>query len=172
MLDHGDASVCTIHPGFDVDLIVDTDAVSMTRVFAGIDTLAQARERGTVRISTVRRDSCGRSPGGSCGARSRRPSAPGRCRSRRPASESRLVVSPYPSEGDVTVTKSRVQGAVGPNVAAGRGGRSARSPTRPPPDGRASLEAGAAVKNVSNARSPTGRRLMHEVPAWSDERAV
>lgn len=50
VLDRGDASVCMIHPGYDVDLVVSTDAVAMTRVFAGIDTLAEARRRGVVRI--------------------------------------------------------------------------------------------------------------------------
>lgn len=50
VLDRGDASVCKTHPGFDSDLLVDTDTVSMTRVFAGIDTLDEARQRGAVRL--------------------------------------------------------------------------------------------------------------------------
>lgn len=50
VIDRGDASVCTVHPGFDVDLTVFTDAVAMTRVFAGIDTLAEAQQRGVVRL--------------------------------------------------------------------------------------------------------------------------
>jgi DNA-binding HxlR family transcriptional regulator len=50
VVDRGDASVCTNHPGFDSDVTVFTDAVSMTRVFAGIDTLAEAREREAVRL--------------------------------------------------------------------------------------------------------------------------
>ena len=50
VIDRGEASVCKTHPGFDPDLLVDTDTVAMTRVFAGIDTLAEARQRGTVRL--------------------------------------------------------------------------------------------------------------------------
>lgn len=50
VLDRGEPSVCVKHPGFDSDIIVTTDAASFMRVFSGIDTLADARRRGTVAI--------------------------------------------------------------------------------------------------------------------------
>lgn len=50
VLDRGEPSVCVKHPGFDPDLVVITDAASLMRVFAGIDELAAARDRGTVTI--------------------------------------------------------------------------------------------------------------------------
>jgi len=50
VLDRGDPSVCIKHPGFDSDLIVVTDAVSMMRVFSGIVTLGRAVDDGTVEI--------------------------------------------------------------------------------------------------------------------------
>ena len=46
VLDRGDPSVCVKHPGFDSDVVVTTDAVSMMRVFSGIDTLAEAVANG------------------------------------------------------------------------------------------------------------------------------
>lgn len=48
VLDRGDASVCMKPPGFDTDVLVITDAVSMMRVFSGIETLAEAIDEGTV----------------------------------------------------------------------------------------------------------------------------
>jgi hypothetical protein len=51
ILDRGDPSVCIKHPGFESDLIVDTDGVAMMRVFAGIDTLGEAVRKGGVRLS-------------------------------------------------------------------------------------------------------------------------
>jgi DNA-binding HxlR family transcriptional regulator len=51
VLDNGEPSVCMKFPGFDVDLIVRTDAVSMMRVFSGQKALLAAREDGTVQIS-------------------------------------------------------------------------------------------------------------------------
>ena len=50
IFDRGQASVCISHPGFEPDLIVTTDSVSMMRVFIGIDELATAKAKGTVRI--------------------------------------------------------------------------------------------------------------------------
>jgi DNA-binding HxlR family transcriptional regulator len=50
VLDRGEPSVCIKHPGFDSDLIVTTDPVSFMRVFSGIETLLDARSRGTVAI--------------------------------------------------------------------------------------------------------------------------
>jgi DNA-binding HxlR family transcriptional regulator len=50
VLDRGEPSICVKHPGFDSDLIVTTDAVSFTRVFSGIESLADARRNGTVVI--------------------------------------------------------------------------------------------------------------------------
>jgi DNA-binding HxlR family transcriptional regulator len=50
ILDRGDSSVCIKHPGFDSDIVVQTDAVAMTRVFAGIDTLPEAIRKDDVRL--------------------------------------------------------------------------------------------------------------------------
>ena len=50
VLDRGDVSVCAQHPGFDSDLVVRTDAVSMARVFNGLTTLGQAVDEGTVEL--------------------------------------------------------------------------------------------------------------------------
>ena len=50
VLDRGEPSVCVRHPGFDNDLVVTTDAVSLMRVFSGIDELADARRQGRVVI--------------------------------------------------------------------------------------------------------------------------
>lgn len=55
VLDRGEPSVCIKHPGFDSDLVVTTDPVAMMRVFSGIDTLDEAKARGTVRIDGVPR---------------------------------------------------------------------------------------------------------------------
>ncbi len=50
VLDRGDVSVCAQHPGFDSDLVVRTDAVSMARVFNGLTSLGQAVDDGTVEL--------------------------------------------------------------------------------------------------------------------------
>lgn len=50
VLDRGEPSVCTRHPGFDSDVVVTTDAAAFMRVFAGMTTLADARREGTVVI--------------------------------------------------------------------------------------------------------------------------
>ena len=50
LLDHGEPSVCVKHPGFDVDLVVATDPVSMMRVFSGITTLDAAVADDKIRI--------------------------------------------------------------------------------------------------------------------------
>jgi DNA-binding HxlR family transcriptional regulator len=50
MLDRGEPSVCTTHPGFEPDLVVITDSLSFMRVFAGLDDLTTALESGAVRI--------------------------------------------------------------------------------------------------------------------------
>jgi DNA-binding HxlR family transcriptional regulator len=50
VLDHGEPSVCVKDPGFDVDLVVATDPVSMMRVFSGITTLAAAIADDKIRI--------------------------------------------------------------------------------------------------------------------------
>ena len=42
--------MCVKHPGFDVDLVVATDPVSMMRVFSGITTLAEAVADDKIRI--------------------------------------------------------------------------------------------------------------------------
>jgi DNA-binding HxlR family transcriptional regulator len=51
VLDRGEPSVCVKHPGFDSDLWVVTDAASLMRVFAGIESLGEARHRGTVTLN-------------------------------------------------------------------------------------------------------------------------
>ena len=50
VLDRGEPSVCMNHPGFDTDVLVTTDPVSLIRVFSGIDALRVARDAGRVRI--------------------------------------------------------------------------------------------------------------------------
>jgi DNA-binding HxlR family transcriptional regulator len=50
VLDREECSVCMNHPGFEVDLVVTTDAVAFMRVFVGVETLADAQAAGTVRI--------------------------------------------------------------------------------------------------------------------------
>jgi hypothetical protein len=50
VVDRGDASVCAQHPGFDSDLVVRTDAVSMARVFSGLTTLRQATADGAIEL--------------------------------------------------------------------------------------------------------------------------
>lgn len=50
VLDRGEPSVCMIHPGYDADVVVTTDALTFTRVFAGLESLADATARGGVRI--------------------------------------------------------------------------------------------------------------------------
>ena len=53
ILDRGEPSVCNSHPGFDADLLVTTDPISMMRVFSGIENLSAARAAGRVRIDGV-----------------------------------------------------------------------------------------------------------------------
>ena len=55
VLDRGEPAVCMTHPGFDPDLVVSTDSVSLMRVFAGVDDLAAARASGRVRIDGLPR---------------------------------------------------------------------------------------------------------------------
>jgi DNA-binding HxlR family transcriptional regulator len=50
VLDRREPSVCVKHPGFESDIRVATDPVSLMRVFAGIETLNDARRRGTVTL--------------------------------------------------------------------------------------------------------------------------
>ncbi|MGH9271554.1 MAG: winged helix-turn-helix transcriptional regulator [Ilumatobacteraceae bacterium] len=54
MFEDGQPSVCTSHPGFEPDVFVTTDTLSLSRVFSGIDELADARARGKVRIEGPR----------------------------------------------------------------------------------------------------------------------
>lgn len=51
VLDRGEPSVCLKHPGFDTDVLVTTDALSMLRVFSGITPLQQALADGTVALA-------------------------------------------------------------------------------------------------------------------------
>jgi DNA-binding HxlR family transcriptional regulator len=48
VLDRGDASLCQKHPGFEADLVVVTDAMTMTRIFSGIISLDDAMEAGSL----------------------------------------------------------------------------------------------------------------------------
>jgi DNA-binding HxlR family transcriptional regulator len=50
MFEEREPSMCTSHPGFEPDLCVTTDSVSMMRVFSGIEDLADARADGKVRL--------------------------------------------------------------------------------------------------------------------------
>lgn len=50
VLDRGEPSVCVKHPGFDSDVVVITDAVSMMRVFSGIITLGSSLADGSVSV--------------------------------------------------------------------------------------------------------------------------
>lgn len=50
VLERGDTSVCVQHPGFEPDVVITTEPVSMMEVFAGITTLAAARRAGTVEV--------------------------------------------------------------------------------------------------------------------------
>lgn len=50
VLDRGEPSVCIKHPGFDTDLLVRTDAMTMQRVFSGLSSVAAAVETGALRL--------------------------------------------------------------------------------------------------------------------------
>ncbi|KAB2346933.1 winged helix-turn-helix transcriptional regulator [Actinomadura rudentiformis] len=51
VLDRGEPSVCTDHPGFPPDVIVLTDPVALMRVFSGIVTFPQATAIGAVTLT-------------------------------------------------------------------------------------------------------------------------
>lgn len=51
VLDRGEPSVCVKHPGFESDVFVRTDPVSMMRVFSGITSLRSAVAEGTVQLA-------------------------------------------------------------------------------------------------------------------------
>ncbi len=50
VLDRGEPSVCNKHPGFETDICVETDPVSLMRVFSGIVSLSDAQLDGSVQI--------------------------------------------------------------------------------------------------------------------------
>ena len=50
VLDRGEPSVCMKHPGFDSDMIVRTEPVSMMRVFSGNTSLADAVATGSIEL--------------------------------------------------------------------------------------------------------------------------
>jgi DNA-binding HxlR family transcriptional regulator len=50
VLDRGEASVCIQHPGFDPDVVITSTTPALAKVFAGIDTWAEAVAAQTVRI--------------------------------------------------------------------------------------------------------------------------
>ena len=50
VLDRGEPSLCTKHPGFDTDVLVTTTGLTMTRIFAGIISLSEALEAGTLEL--------------------------------------------------------------------------------------------------------------------------
>jgi len=51
VLDRGEPSVCTSHPGFGSDVIISTDPVALMRVFSGIIDLSAARASGDVEVT-------------------------------------------------------------------------------------------------------------------------
>ncbi|KAA1424704.1 transcriptional regulator [Mumia zhuanghuii] len=51
VLDRGEPSVCTSHPGFDTDVVVSAEPVALMRVFSGIVSLRTARATGQVVLS-------------------------------------------------------------------------------------------------------------------------
>lgn len=51
MLEHGTASVCTTHPGFDVDLVVSATTVALSEVFNGHTHWMHAVESGAIEIA-------------------------------------------------------------------------------------------------------------------------
>ena len=55
VFDRGEPAVCMTHPGFESDVVVSTDSLSMMRVFSGVDELAAARASGRVRIEGLPR---------------------------------------------------------------------------------------------------------------------
>jgi DNA-binding HxlR family transcriptional regulator len=50
VMDRGDVSVCSQHPGFDSDLIVRTGSLPMARVFNGLTTLERAVDAGDIEL--------------------------------------------------------------------------------------------------------------------------
>lgn len=50
VMDRGDVSMCSQHPGFESDLIVRTGSLPMARVFNGFTTLAQAVDAGEIEL--------------------------------------------------------------------------------------------------------------------------
>ena len=91
VLDRGDVSVCAEHPGFDSDLVVRTDALSMARVFNGLTTLGHAVDHGSLELLGPPGLSAG-SLAGSSGARSSPRSAVAR--------RSRPVLNPHDPHPD------------------------------------------------------------------------
>lgn len=53
VLDRGDPSVCVKHPGFDSDVVLTTDPLTMTRVFSGLDTFSGAVAEGKITLAGV-----------------------------------------------------------------------------------------------------------------------
>ena len=51
VLDRGEPSVCTSHPGFDSDVTVTTEPVVLMRVFSGIVGLREARSSGSIEVA-------------------------------------------------------------------------------------------------------------------------
>lgn len=51
VLDRGEPSVCTSHPGFGPDVVIRTEPVALMRVFSGIVSLSSARRAGDVEIA-------------------------------------------------------------------------------------------------------------------------
>lgn len=51
VVDRGEGSVCTSHPGFDSDVTVTTEPVALMRVFSGIVSLREARASGLIEVA-------------------------------------------------------------------------------------------------------------------------
>jgi hypothetical protein len=50
VMDRGDVSVCSQHPGFDSDLVVRTGSLPMARVFNGLTSLERAVDAGDIEL--------------------------------------------------------------------------------------------------------------------------
>lgn len=55
VMERGETSVCTDHPGYDVDVVVTTEPVELMRVFSGIVSYREALRGGTITVAGPRR---------------------------------------------------------------------------------------------------------------------
>lgn len=90
VLDRGEPSVCTSHPGFDSDVTVTTEPVVLMRVFSGIVGLREARSSGSIEVAGQPRSAAPVSHWSGCAGPGRAP-----CRAIRPQLASYLSVVSY-----------------------------------------------------------------------------